>query len=82
VSTQTSPYTRPLIPGYLLMDPPNVIMDFGKHKGSLLSDAPVDYLRWALREIEDAPEAFRQVLRDELHRRLHEGVGEFSFEDH
>lgn len=76
----TGLHARPLVPGYLILDPPNVVMDFGKHKGSLLSDVPVDYLRWALREV-TAPDAFRDIIRDELHRRKHEGAGSFEFDD-
>jgi len=53
---------------------------FGKHKGEALEDVPDDYLRWALREITDAPEEFGKVIRDELHRRMHAGVGSFDFD--
>ncbi len=32
----TSPYARPLVPGYLTYDPPHVLMSFGKHVGANL----------------------------------------------
>jgi hypothetical protein len=55
--------------------------DFGKHKGSNLSDVPTDYLQWCLRELTDATDDWRKMVRDELHRRKHEGVGSFDFEE-
>lgn len=72
-------FTTPLIPGYLVDTPFGPRIDFGKHRGEALCGVPIDYLRWALREITDAPEEFRTIVRNEIHRRAHEGVGEFSF---
>jgi len=60
----------------------NCIFQFGQHRGKALFDVPVDYLRWVLREIHDEEaEEFRQIVRDELHRRQHEGVGTLNFEE-
>ncbi len=72
-------FITPLVPGYLVDTPFGPRMDFGKHKGEALQGVPVDYLRWCLREISDAPEEFSKIIRAELHRRQHEGVETFDF---
>lgn len=66
---------------YLEVTPDLVLFTFGKHKGTDIVDVPADYLRWALHEILDAPEEFHELIRAELHRRQHEGVGVFDFEE-
>lgn len=66
---------------YLLVTPLGTGFTFGKHRGTDIADVPIDYLRWCLREITDAPEEFGKIIRDELHRRKHAGVGSFDFEE-
>jgi hypothetical protein len=68
------------IEGYLHMTPEVGILTFGKHKGAPLYDVPIDYLRWCLREMIGTVE-FRRIVRDELHERVHRGVGTFDFEE-
>lgn len=64
---------------YLFCTPQGHRLNFGKHLGQRLEDVPVDYIRWALHEVVDAPEQFREILRAELDRRKHAGVGTLDF---
>lgn len=66
---------------YLQVTPTDVFMTFGEHSGCLIQDVPDDYLRWALRTLDNAPEEFHTLIRAELHRRKHEGCIAFSFGD-
>jgi hypothetical protein len=52
-------------------------LPFGKHKGKLVSEAPLSYLAWLLSETDLT---FRSTLRAAIARRLHEWSGEFAGE--
>lgn len=66
---------------YMRVSPLDAVFTFGKHNGTSIREVPIDYLRWCLREITDGPEEFPQLIRAELHRRQHEGVTTFDFEE-
>lgn len=66
---------------YLDKTPIGEFLLFGKHAGEKITEVPLDYLRWCLREIKDAPDEFHTSIRKELDRRRHEGVGSLDFEE-
>lgn len=45
-----------------------VILDFGKHKGQLLTRVPVSYLKWILNETSMSPK-WRELAKAEFERR-------------
>jgi len=47
------------------------VLQFGKHKGKTLSEAPVDYLKWIRREGVLNDNKHREALDDEFRRRKH-----------
>jgi hypothetical protein len=41
-------------------------LTFGKYKGSLIEDVPVDYLAWVLKDVKDAPPWLLDAIKEHL----------------
>ncbi len=51
------------------MEPSDIMLDFGKHRGKRLGDVPTGYLRWLLSGCDRLDPATRQGVKEELARR-------------
>jgi uncharacterized protein (DUF3820 family) len=49
-------------------------MPFGKHKGKLMEDIPVDYFEWCLRELEDLSPSLRDEMQNQILLKQGKGV--------
>lgn len=55
------------------------IMPFGKHKGTSITEIPISYLQWAVKNL-DSPELVA-ALEKELEMRYDEGDLDLAFDD-
>ena len=41
-------------------------MPFGKHKGTLLDDLPIDYIKWCLENIDNLRDNLREEMQNQV----------------